>query len=143
MCKGAIVSIAEVEELVTTSIDWNRVRLAGIVTGLALLAEHVICYDEDAHKKSPNQVLFNSNALGVATIAAGCALSGAPAEETARLLTISAIGAVFVFAIRGFREYQRDDRFWRSIAERAIGLSRGVRADGRANQRPTGLSGRN
>lgn len=117
-------------------MDWNRVRLAGLVTGLALLAEHVICYDPDAHKKAPNQVLFNSNALGVATIAAGCALSGAPAEETARLLTISVIGGVFVFAIRTFREWQANDRFWLSLAERAIGYSKGVRADGWANQRP-------
>jgi hypothetical protein len=110
--------------------------MAGLATGLALLVEHVICYDEDAHKKRPNQVLFNSNALGVSTIAAGCALSGAPAEETARLLTIAAIGGVFVFVIRAVREYQSGDRFWRAIGERAIGYSKGVRDHGRADQRP-------
>jgi hypothetical protein len=133
------VTITESDTVVTREshgpIDWNRVRLAGLATGLALLVEHVICYDEDAHKKRPNQVLFNSNALGVSTIAAGCALSGAPGEETARLLTIAAIGGMFVFAIRAFREYQRGDRFWRGIAERALGFSRGVRSDGWADRR--------
>ena len=119
----------------TTGIDWDRVRLAGVVTGVALLAEHVICYDEDAYKKSPRRQLLMSNVMGVLTIAAGHALSGAPAAETARLLTISVIGGAFVFAIREFREAQATDRFWRSIADRAIGLSKGVRSDGWADGR--------
>ena len=121
----------------TSSVDWNRVRMAGLITGLALLAEHVICYDPDAHKKSPNRVLLNSNTMGTLTIAAGIALSGAPAEETARHLTIAVIGGAFVYAIRGYREHQINDRFWRGIAERAIGFSKGVRADGWPDQRPT------
>lgn len=116
-------------------IDWDRVRLAGVVTGVALLAEHVICYDEDTYKKNPRRELLMSNVLGVLTIAAGHALSGAPAAETARLLTIAVIGGTFVVAIREFREYQTTDRFWRSMAQRAIGFSKGVRSDGWANQR--------
>lgn len=119
----------------TSQIDWDRVRLAGIVTGLALLAEHIICYDEDAYKKNPRRELLMSNVMGVLTITTGTALSGAPAEETARLLTISVIGGAFVFAIRGFREYQANDRFWRGVAQRAIGLSKGVRSDGWADGR--------
>jgi hypothetical protein len=120
---------------VTSSVDWDRVRLAGLVTGVALLAEHVICYDEDAYKKSPRRQLLMSNVMGVLTITAGHALSGAPAEETARLLTISVIGGAFVFAIREFRESQASDRFWRGIAQRAIGFSKGVRSDGWADGR--------
>lgn len=121
----------------TSSVDWDRVRLAGIVTGVALLAEHVICYDEDAYKKNPRRELLMSNVLGTLTIAAGVALSGAPAEETARHITIAVIGGAFVLAIRTFREQQANDRFWRGVAQRAIGFSKGVRTDVWPDQRST------
>lgn len=114
----------------TSENEWTRTLFAGLVVGAALTIEHLLCYDEEEHRRSPQLVLVTSNIIGTLTIAAGIAVSGAPPKEIVRHITVAAVGGAFVVAIRAIRHQQEEDRKLRGNAHEAIGRSEGARNSG-------------
>ena len=87
--------------------EFERLVYAGGGVGLALLIEHLLCYDAEQFKKEPEAVLFGSNVMGVATIAIGYGVAKRSALPALEVIAIAAVGASVVSAIRIMRRSER------------------------------------
>ena len=125
----------------TNADDWLRTLRAGAAVGAALVIEHQLFYDADAYAREPELVLFASNALGTATIAAGVALAAHDAGEVARHLTIAALGGATVLFIRLIRRELRMRGDSQYYAGHAAGQIEGIETHDQAYRRAVARNG--
>lgn len=109
-------SIHESESFV--SGDFDRLIHAGAYAGLALLVEHLLCYDPEQFKKDPDLVIAGSNILGVTTLAVAYGAAKRSAQAGLEFFAMASVAGVVVIGIRIARRSQRIDRWVNFLAGR-------------------------
>lgn len=100
--------------------DLERLYRAGGYAGLALLIEHLVCYDPDEHTKHPDRVLLGSNVLGVLTLTVAYGYAKRSLRAGLELFTVASVAGAVVVGIRYARHNQRIDRALHFLAGRII-----------------------